>query len=259
MLSSSVTRLKAFSISFLTFVSLIAPQEGYAVPFVNTGASETEADSNEAVIDPQQSSVVKEADLVLKNGAICTLGPARRWCQALAIKGGRIVFVGSNEKSSIWSGAKTKVIDLHGRMVLPGFHDTHVHLAEGGVELGLVNLEGVTDSKEIGPRIKEYMRKNPNEEWILGGNWALTLFPNANPKKEMLDAIVSDKPVFIISNDGHSAWANSKAIELSGITAKTPDPPLGRIERDPATGEPSGAFREAAADLIRKKAPKVTR
>jgi len=143
-------------------------------------------------------------------------------------------------------------------MILPSFHDNHVHLAEGGVELSQLNLEGAANVEEIKQRLKNYAQKNPDKKWILGGNWALTLFADANPKKEVLDAVVSDRPVFIISNDGHSAWANSRAIEIAGVTAKTADPPLGRIERDSSTGEPTGAFREAAMDLIRRKSPAVT-
>ena len=259
MLASTAARLGSLSVSLFAFLNIIAPPATLAVPFVNTNAPELQPPPDEYIFDVEKSGAAKRADIVFRNGAICTMAPSRKWCEALAVKNGRIVFVGSNEQSIGWGGANAKVIDLKGRMVLPGFHDTHVHLAEGGVELGQLSLEGVTDIKEIGPRVTEYIRKNPDKQWILGGNWALTLFPNANPRKEVLDEIVSDKPVFLISNDGHSAWANSKAIKLSGVTAKTPDPKLGRIERDPSTGEPSGAFREAACDLIRAKAPKVTK
>lgn len=256
----ATVKLKALCVSTLVGLNFFAfsAAPSNALPFVNTNASE-KSQPDEYVFDSKKDSgIAAQADIVFRNGAICTMDPARRWCQAMAVKNGRIVFVGTDLQSHQWvRGAK--IIDLHGRMVLPGFHDTHVHLAEGGVELGQLSLEGVTDIKQIESKFREYLEKNPDTDWILGGNWALTLFPNANPKKETLDAIVKDKPVFLISNDGHSAWANSKAIKLSGVTAKTPDPPLGRIERDPATGEPSGAFREAAVNLIRAKAPKVTK
>ncbi len=266
-------RLKVLCASSIAILSAEAlnPLPASAVPFTHT---ENEA---ELVVDPPNvlralSGVkkeiffpaqpiafpVKSADMVFKNGAICTMDAVRRWCPALAISKGKIAWVGTNADIDLTIGPSTKVIDLQGRMMLPSFHDTHVHLAEGGVELGQLSLEGCADLQEAMKRLKEYAQKNPDQKWILGGNWALTLFPNANPKKETLDQVVNDRPVFLISNDGHSAWANSKAIEMSGVTAKTTDPPLGRIERDEKTGEPSGAFREAAMDLIRRKSPKVT-
>ncbi len=256
--------LRISSLASLVFFAFSAAPVN-AVPFVHTSGTKSEAmDVNSAEDLPEFNgrfvcfTKAPPADIVFKNGAICTMDTARRWCQAVAIKGSRLMYVGGDAQAARLIGEKTKVVDLNGRMVLPGFHDTHVHLAEGGVELEQLSLEGSSNIEQAMQKLKEYVDKNGDKKWILGGNWALTLFPNANPKKETLDAIVKDKPVFLISNDGHSAWANSKAIELSGVTAKTPDPPLGRIERDPATGEPSGAFREAAMDLIRKKSPAVT-
>jgi predicted amidohydrolase YtcJ len=267
-------KLKAFCVTTLWAISFYAFSKvpAGAVPFVNTNKPEIQLTEEEISILARShcsasgllglvandSQFGKPADLVLKNGAICTMDAARRWFQAMVIRDGRIVYLGSDASVRPWIKDTTKIIDLKGGMVLPGFHDTHVHLAEGGVELDQLSLEGASDIQEVEQKIKEYMQKNPKKEWILGGNWALTLFANANPKKELLDAIVKDKPVFLISNDGHSAWANSKAIKMAGVTNKTTDPKLGRIERDPVTGEPSGAFREAAVDLIRKKAPRVT-
>lgn len=269
-------RRKAICVAAASLLSLwtlsVAPVN--AVPFVNTsqdaapgeeeppplGAVARLSSNDKFEYFPQSRKGIPphSADVVFKNGAICTMDSARNWCQALAIYKGKIVFVGSDRHVVEQIGPSTNVIDLNGRMVLPSFHDTHVHLAEGGVELGQLSLEGCADIAEVKKRLKAYAEKNPEQKWILGGNWALTLFPSANPKKETLDEVVNDRPVFLISNDGHSAWANSKAIQLSGVTAKTENPPLGRIERDEKTGEPSGAFREAAMDLIRRKSPKVT-
>lgn len=254
MFGSNCSRFFALSTSLFAGLTISASSV-LALPFVHTGAAETEPTAEDLAY---KTPIPEAADIVFRNGAICTMDPARSWCQAVVIKRGRIVFVGSDEKVKPWIGSQTKTIDLNGRMILPSFHDTHVHLAEGGVELGQLSLEGCADIADAMKRLKNYAEKNPDQKWILGGNWALTLFPNANPKKETLDEVVKDRPVFLISNDGHSAWANSKAIELSGVTAKTADPPLGRIERDEKTGEPSGAFREAAMDLIRRKSPRVT-
>lgn len=254
MIGSNCSRFFALSTSLIAGLSISASATS-ALPFVHTGSSQTEPTAADY---DYKTPIPESADIVFKNGAICTMDSARSWSQAIAIKRGRIVYVGGDEKAKVWIGPKTKTIDLNGRMILPSFHDTHVHLSEGGVELGQLSLEGSADLADAMKRLKNYAEKNPDQKWILGGNWALTLFPNANPKKETLDQVVKDRPVFLISNDGHSAWANSKAIELSGVTAKTADPPLGRVERDEKTGEPSGAFREAAMDLIRRKSPRVT-
>lgn len=274
--SSREFRRKAICVAAASLLSSwtlgIAPAS--AVPFVHTSQ---QAESGEELPPPsgavarltsddqykyfpqlRKGIPLHSADFVYKNGAICTMDSARNWCQALAVYKGKISFVGSDRSVEAEIGPSTKVIDLNGRMVLPGFHDTHVHLAEGGVELGQLSLEGCTDISEVKKRLKAYAEKNPDQKWILGGNWALTLFPNANPRKETLDEVVLDRPIFLISNDGHSAWANSKAIQLSGVTDKTANPPLGRIERDEKTGAPSGAFREAAMDLIRRRSPKIT-
>jgi predicted amidohydrolase YtcJ len=264
-MSFAKRNLLSFGIA-IVFAAAVHP--AFAKPFVHTAdssssegqnpADEGASASRQAEEKPSSRVEKRSADLVFKNGAVCTMDAARRWAEAIAVSNGRISYVGSDRLAQSEIGPRTKVVDLQGRMILPGFHDNHVHLAEGGVELSQLNLEGAANVDQIKQRLKDYAEKNPDKKWILGGNWALTLFANANPRKEVLDAVVSDRPVFLISNDGHSAWANSKAIELAGVTAKTADPPLGRIERDASTSEPSGAFREAAMDLIRRKSPAVT-
>lgn len=264
LLSRRLLRLNLLNSSLLaaSFSVTLAIASAGAVPFVNTRATASKETDFKMPSEQKKSKANTEilsakADAIYFNGAVCTMDAARRWCDAVAINNGRLIFVGTNEGARSLQDSQTKLIDLKGKMILPGFHDTHVHLAEGGVELGQLSLEGATSVSEVQKRLKEYVEKNPEKDWILGGNWALTLFPEANPKKEILDEIVRDKPVFLISNDGHSAWANSKAMQLSGIGAKTADPERGRIERNSA-GEPTGAFREAAIDLIRAKAPKVS-
>lgn len=198
---------------------------------------------------------VSPAELILKNGAVYTLNKAQPWAGAAAVAGGKIVFVGSNSDVKKYRGEGTKILDLAGKMVLPGFQDSHVHLISGGMELEQCNLNDLQTKEEILARIRAYAAENPNKNWIVGGGWALPVFPEANPSKEELDAVVSGRPVFLSAADGHSAWVNTRALEIAGVTAKTADPKNGRIERKAVTGEPSGALREEAMGLVGRLIP----
>jgi predicted amidohydrolase YtcJ len=201
---------------------------------------------------------VSPAELILKNGAVYTLNKAQPWAEAAAVAGGKIVFVGSNSDAEKYRAEETKVLDLAGKMVLPGFQDSHVHLISGGMELEQCNLNDLQTKDEILARVRAYAAENPEKDWIVGGGWALPVFPEANPSKEELDAVVSDRPAYLSAADGHSAWVNSRALELAGVTAKTMDPKNGRIERKAGTGEPSGTLREAAANLVGRLIPEPT-
>ncbi|RIK62627.1 amidohydrolase [candidate division KSB1 bacterium] len=205
-----------------------------------------------------EKSVNTKADVLLRNGAIYTVDAARSWAEAAAIAHGRIIYVGANAGAEEFITPQTRVIDLNGKMVLPGFHDSHVHPVSGGIELGQCNLNGLQTQQEIFDAVREYAQKNPALPWIVGGGWDLPIFPNANPTKQQLDQLVSDRPAFLSAADGHSAWVNSKALELAGITAATADPPEGRIERDPLSKEPTGTLRERATDLVSKHIPPLT-
>jgi predicted amidohydrolase YtcJ len=198
------------------------------------------------------------ADLVFRSGAIYTVDAARSWAEAVAVSGGKIVFVGTDAGARAWTGPKTKVVDLSGKMLLPSFHDSHVHPVTSGIEAGQCDLHGLETPGEVLAAVRRYAAAHPDRAWILGGGWELPAFPNANPSKELLDEVVPDRPAFLSAMDGHSAWANSKALSLARITKDTPDPPHGRIERDPATGDPSGALRESAADLVGRLVPPST-
>jgi len=204
----------------------------------------------------QQADCPTPSDLVLRDGAIYTMSATRSWAEAVAIDNGRIVYVGSDSAIKEWIGGRTKVIDLQGKMVLPSFHDSHVHPVSGGMELGECNLNGLSTPEQVLEAIRRYVQQNPDAVWIRGGGWDLPIFPNGNPHKSLLDAIVADRPVILSAADGHSAWVNSKALEIAGITKDTPDTPHGRIERDLKTGEPTGTLREDAASLVSKHLPK---
>ncbi|MEO8636776.1 MAG: amidohydrolase [Gemmatimonadales bacterium] len=200
----------------------------------------------------ERRAPVLPADLVLRGGAIYTMWPERPWAEAIAVREGRIMFVGDDAGALRYVVGSTRVIDLAGRMVLPGFQDTHAHPLSGGLELGECNLYDARTPAEVEGIIRAYATANPDAAWIRGNGWQLPVFPGANPSREVLDRIVPTRPAFLYAADGHSAWANSKALELAGITRDTKDPPNGRIERDARTGEPSGTLREAAVGLVSK-------
>jgi predicted amidohydrolase YtcJ len=174
----------------------------------------------------------------------------------VAVREGRIVYVGSDVGARAFVGPKTRAFPLGGRLVLPAFQDAHIHPVSGGVELGQCNINDLATKEAILEKVRA-CAATEKKPWIVGGGWPLPAFPDANPTKEMLDAVVPDRPVFLSAADGHSGWANSKALELAGITASTPDPTNGRIERD-ASGAPTGTLREAAQRLVDKLIPEPT-
>ncbi|MFC8676903.1 amidohydrolase [Streptomyces griseorubiginosus] len=196
------------------------------------------------------------ADLVLTGGPVHTVDPARSRATSVAVRDGRIVAVGHDEVREL-IGPRTEVVDLKGKLLLPGFQDAHVHPQGAGLELGLCHLADTVDPAEYLRRIREYADRNPDVEWITGGGWSLEAFPGGAPTAEALDAIVPDRPVFLPNRDHHGAWVNSRALERAGIDALTPDPADGRIERD-ADGNPTGMLQEGAVHLVGKLVPDPT-
>ena len=197
------------------------------------------------------------ADLVLRDAVVYTVDSARPRAEAVVIDEGRIVYVGTNDSADAFVGRTTRVMRLPGRMVLPGFHDSHVHPVTGGMELGECDLNPAATLDDVRRIVGDCVRREPNASWIRGGGWALTIFPGANPSRALLDSLVPDRPAYLSGADGHSAWVNSRALELAGVTRATRDPAEGRIERD-ARGEPSGTLRESAMDLVSRKLPPYT-
>lgn len=196
-----------------------------------------------------------QADLVIRNTTVYTMAsPAK--AEAIAIDDGKVVFVGTNAEADRYVGDSTKVFDLGGRMVLPGFVDTHVH-PRGGLSLTECQFDGLTSARAIVDSVARCAAAEPTKPWIRGRGWALPVFPGGNPHLRLLDAVVPDRGVYLTAADGHSAWVNSKALELAGITRSTADPPKGRIERDPS-GEPTGTLRESAMDLVSHLLPVPT-
>jgi predicted amidohydrolase YtcJ len=200
------------------------------------------------------------ADVILTNARVYTVNSAQPWADAVAIQDGRIIAVGKAQDIDKFKSEKTQLIDAGGRVVLPGFTDCHVHFMSGSVALTEVVLDDAKTVQEYQQRVKDYAAAHPDAPWILGRGWTYPAFGTAAlPDKKYLDAIVPDRPVFLEGFDGHTYWANSKALELAHISKDTPNPPNGVIVRDPATGEATGALKEAAQELVSKVVPALTR
>lgn len=194
------------------------------------------------------------AELIIRNAVVLTMDDTNPKAQAIAIDGGKIVAIGSNEDMGAHITAQTKIYDLPGKLVLPGFQDAHNHLVWSAAELEDISLFEAATKEDLAEAIKTGAAERPGEAWVRGSGWDLSAFPDNTLDKAFLDELVPDRPAYFAAADGHSAWVNSKALELAGITADTKDPEGGRIERD-ATGAPQGLLREAATALVSEKMP----
>jgi predicted amidohydrolase YtcJ len=197
------------------------------------------------------------ADLVLRDAVVYTVDSTRPRAQAVVVDDGRIVYVGSNDSAQSFVGRSTEVLRLAGRMVLPGFQDTHVHTVTGGIELGECDLNAARTLDDVRRLVADCARHGPKTPWVRGGGWALPIFPDGNPRYLLLDSLVPNRPAYLSAADGHSAWVNSRALELGGVNRATRDPAKGRVERD-ATGAPAGTLREAAMELVSRKLPRYS-
>ena len=201
------------------------------------------------------------ADLLLLNGHIYTSNPARPWAKALAIRTGRIAAVGDDAEIVKLRGPGTRVLNLGGRMAMPGIIDSHIHFLDGSLSLDQLNLDDAYTSGEIQQRVREFAAAHPDRAWLLGRGWLYDAFkPSGLPTKQILDEVVPDRPVVLECYDGHSVWVNSKALLLARISKDTPDPQqagivVGTIVRDPATGEATGVLKEEAMALVRNVIP----
>ncbi|MFK0224969.1 amidohydrolase [Streptomyces sp. NPDC090303] len=196
------------------------------------------------------------ADLVFTRGPVFTADPARTRASSLAVVGERIVAVGHDEVRDL-VGPGTEVVDLTGKLLLPGFQDAHVHAVSGGKELAECDLTGTVGVADYLERIRRYADAHPEHAWITGGGWSMESFEGGLPTRQLLDSVVPDRPVLLSNRDHHGAWANSRALALAGLTADSPDPADGRIERE-ADGSPSGMLQEGAIGLVARLVPPAT-
>jgi hypothetical protein len=204
------------------------------------------------------SAAPQAADTVLVNGAVHTVDPARPSAAAVVIAGGRILYVGDDATARHYVGRTTRVIDLQGRTLLPGFQDSHLHPGEVPNPGTTLDLGGLKTREEIFEHIRRFAASHPTRAWIVGTGWDEAAFlPGGQPTREMLDTLLPDRPAFLTNNSLHMSWSNSQALAKSGIAADTPDPPNGRIERD-AAGRPTGVLQEAAMDLVQRVIPPLT-
>ncbi|MFI5174544.1 MAG: amidohydrolase [Terriglobia bacterium] len=209
---------------------------------------------------PAEGTSSAPADTVLLNGNIYTMNPRIPHAQAIAIRGDRIVFVGTTEGAARFKGPKSKVLDLDGKTVVPGFIDAHGHFIGLGESLQRLSFVDTRGYDEIIRMVKQKVMESPRGEWVLGRGWDQTRWPVKDfPNHRDLSAVSPETPVWLTRVDGHAGLANAQAMEIAGITRQTPDPPGGKIVRDEKTGEPTGVFIDNAMSLVGRQIPPLTR
>ena len=203
---------------------------------------------------------MQTADRVFINGAVYTVDADRSWAEAVAINDGHIVFVGSNDGAQTWIGDTTEVTELDGQMLLPGFHDSHAHVLIGvftDKNCDVLRVPTIGDVKAV---LEDCVNLEGfgDDEWIIGGGWGEWLFEKMSPDKALLDRLFPDRPVYLESSYGHSAWVNSRALEIAGIHHETVPGDDGVIVRDPETGEATGTLHDSAMMLVQSHLPEMT-
>ncbi|SFT01196.1 amidohydrolase [Saccharopolyspora flava] len=192
-------------------------------------------------------------EVAFVGGPVATMDAARSFTDAVLVRGGRIAALGERAvRERI--GPRTEVVPLGGRLLLPGFHDAHVHPVFGGLLRGRCDLSDAVSAADCLRLISEHLTAHPDSPWLLGGGWEMAQFPGGTPTRRALDSVTGDRPAYLVNRDHHGAWVNSVALRLAGIDRHTPDPPDGRIERDPA-GRPDGTLHEGATRLMEHVLP----
>ncbi|HYE58736.1 MAG TPA: amidohydrolase, partial [Rhodothermales bacterium] len=197
-------------------------------------------------------------DLIVYNAKVYTGGRGGDFAEAVAVRGNTIFRVGSNREIKRMVRPQTVVLDAHGGAVVAGFNDSHVHFASGSLGLSEINLLDAPSTDQISAKIRAYADAHRERPWITGRGWYYTAFPGGLPTRQLLDQLVPDRPAYLTAYDGHSAWANTAALKLAGVTRTTPNPKNGIIVKD-AAGEPTGVLKEAAMSLVRKVVPQPDR
>lgn len=211
---------------------------------------------------PATYSKSEAADTIFKNGNIYTVNERQgsALAEAIAVKAGKIIFVGSNQDAKAYEGKETRVVDLKGKTVVPGMTDSHYHLSGVGMREMTLNLEGTASLEQLLAKIKERVERAKPGEWITGRGWIETFWkPPVFPTRSDLDKVSPDNPVILTRADGHGAVANSAALKIAGIDKGTPGPFGGEIIKDKTTGEPTGMLLDNAQGLVRRHVPATTR
>jgi predicted amidohydrolase YtcJ len=198
-------------------------------------------------------------DLIVVNGSVYTADGEGTMAEAVAVQGNKIVMVGSNREVQRLRRLQTVVVDAKGGAVLPGFNDAHAQFVSEGLRLQQVSLGDLTTVRGVESAIKAWAAAHPERDWVVGRGWHDQVFRDGLPTRQRLDALVPNRPAFLLSDDGDAAWANTAALKLAAITRRTPNPPQGVIVRDPRTGEPTGVLRGAAMSLVSDLVPPPTR
>lgn len=200
------------------------------------------------------------ASLAVVNARVWTADPAKPWAEAVLIDGSRIVAAGSQAEIASLKSAATRIIDAGGRLVTPGLNDAHIHFLSGSLGLQNIDLTGICTLESMQRKVAEYARAHPEKAWITGRGWEYFCFPGQRlPRKEDLDAVVKDRPVYLIAYDGHTGWVNSKALELADINKATKYDTFGEIVKNAQNGEPTGCLKENAQQLVRRRVPQPSR
>ena len=211
------------------------------------------------IVGAQRDDASGPVDVIIVNGKVYP-GGGGDLQEAVAVRGNQILRVGSNRDVKRLRRAQTVVLDAHGATVLPGLNDAHVQLMTGAMALEHLNLSPARTTDDIETELRHYAEDKPSTPWLLGRNGDDDLLAAANvPARSILDEVVQDRPVLVTSEDGSVAWANSKALELAGITRKTRNPPSGIVVKDHQTGEPTGVLKDDAVDLVSRLVPEPTR
>ncbi|MEN3337318.1 MAG: hypothetical protein V7647_994 [Acidobacteriota bacterium] len=210
------------------------------------------------IVGAQRDDSNGPVDLIVFNGRVYTADGSGRMAEAVAVRGNQILRVGSDREIQRLRRPQTIVVDARGGAVLPGFNDADVHFTDGAIALDGVDLLGADSIDEAQARIREWAEANPQRPWIVGRGWSSRMAAAGLPTRQLLDAAVSDRPAFMLSADGRTAWVNTRALRLAGVTRRTADPDAGTIEKDPRTGEPTGVLVDAATSLAVRLIPKPT-
>ena len=209
------------------------------------------------IVGAQREDLNGPVDLIITNGRVYP-GAGAPLAEALAIRGNKILLVGSNRDVKRLRRVQTTMVDAHGAAVVPGFNDSHTHLLSGGLGFSELDVSPAATVDAMKTAIADYAAAHADREWIIGRGWSYDVFEGL-PTRQQLDAIVPDRPVYLTAYDGHSGWANSRALKLANISRKTRNPVNGTVVKDPRTGEPTGALQENAMDLMDTALPKPSR